>query len=207
MSYIFLKKGVFPPVPGFKIADIADALLEQGYADILSIQVSSQTKVTFSDSQTQQGLCDNNFILGEETVFVLPFVKPTIELQIFDVPVWVEDNVVIIQTLSCFGRVVGEIRHGFVKASNGSRIGTGVRFCSFIKTVPIPSYVHADSKNVFRVRHEGQIPTCRQCGQRRAAISQLPVQPNNLGRCTRTRLHSLVLVLALVLLKPTQRTK
>ena len=75
-----------------------------------------------------------------------------------------EDNV-IIQALSCFGRVVGKIRHGFVKASNGSRIGTGVRFCSFIKTVPIPSYVHADSKNVFRVRHEGQIPTCRQCGQ------------------------------------------
>ena len=156
--------GVFPAVPGFKIADIADALLEQGYADILSIQVSAQTKVTFSDSQTLQRLCDNNFILGEETVFVLPFVKPTIELQIFDVPVWVEDNV-IIQALSCFGRVVGEIRHGFVKASNGSRVGTGVRFCSFIKTVPIPSYVHADSKNVFRVRHEGQVPTCRQCGQ------------------------------------------
>ena len=40
-----------------------------------------------------------------------------------------------------------------------------MRFCSFIKTVPIPSYVHADSKNVFRVRHESQIPTCRQCGQ------------------------------------------
>ena len=52
-------------------------------------------------------------------MFVLPFVKPTIELQIFDVPVWVEDNV-IVQALSCFGRVVGEIRHGFVKASNGS---------------------------------------------------------------------------------------
>ena len=84
---------------------------------------------------------NNNFILGEETVFVLPFVKPTIELQIFDVPVWVEDNV-IIQALSCFGRVVGDIRRGFVKASNGFRIGTGVRFCSFIKTVPIPSYVH-----------------------------------------------------------------
>ena len=135
--------GVFPAVPGFKIADIAAALLEQGYVDILSIQVSSQTKVTFSDSQILQRLCDNNFILGEETVLVLPFVKPTIELQIFDVPVWVEDNV-IIQALSCFGRVVGEIRHGFVKASNGSRIGTGVRFCSFIKTVPIPSYVCSD---------------------------------------------------------------
>ena len=40
-----------------------------------------------------------------------------------------------------------------------------MKFCSFIKTVPIPSYVHADSKNVFQVRHEGQIPTCRQCGQ------------------------------------------
>ena len=53
---------------------------------------------------------DDNFILGEETVFVLPFVKRTIELQIFDVLVWVEDNV-IIQALSCFGRVVGEIRH------------------------------------------------------------------------------------------------
>ena len=39
--------GVSAAVPGFKIADIADALLEQGYADILSIQVSSQTKVTF----------------------------------------------------------------------------------------------------------------------------------------------------------------
>ena len=65
--------GVFPAVPGFKIADIADALLEQGYADILSIQVSAQTKVTFSDSQTLQRLCDNNFILGKETVFVLPF--------------------------------------------------------------------------------------------------------------------------------------
>ena len=156
--------GVFPTVPEFKIADIADALLEQGYADILSIQVSSQTKVTFCDSQTLQRLSDNNFILGEETVFVLPFVKPTIELQIFDVPVWVEDNV-IIQALSCCRRVIGEIRHGFVKASNGSRIGTGVRFCSFIKTVPMPSYVHADSKNVFCVQHEGQIPTCRQCGQ------------------------------------------
>ena len=97
-------------------------------------------------------------------MFALPFVKRTIELQIFDILVWVEDNV-IIQALSCFGRVVSEIRPGLVKASNGSRIGTGVRFCSFIKTVPIPSYVHADSKNVFRVRHEGQIPTCRQCGQ------------------------------------------
>ena len=97
-------------------------------------------------------------------MFVFPFVKPTIELQIFDVPVWLEDNV-IIQALSCFGRVVGEIRHGFVKAGNCSRIGTRVSFCSFIKTVPIPSYVNADSENVFLVRHEGQIPTCRQCGQ------------------------------------------
>ena len=61
-------------------------------------------------------------------MFVLPLVKPTIELQIFDVQVWVEDNV-IVQALSCFGRVFGEIRHGFVKASNGSRIGTAVRFC------------------------------------------------------------------------------
>ena len=46
-------------------------------------------------------------------MFVLPFVKPTIDLQIFDVPVWVEDNV-IVQALSRFGCV------GFVKASNGS---------------------------------------------------------------------------------------
>ena len=173
--------GVFPAVPGFKIADIADALLEQGYADILSIQVSSQTKVTLSDSQTLQRLCDNNFILGEETVFVLPFVKPTIELQIFDVAVWVEDNV-IIQALSCFGRVVGEIRHGFVKASNGSRIGTGVRFEILLlhqdsaHTIPIPSYVHADSKNVLRVRHEGQIPTCRQCEQSSHQAASCPTK-------------------------------
>ena len=80
------------------------------------------------------------------------------------------------QALSCFGRVVGEIRHGFVKASNGSRIGIGVRFCSFIKTVPKPSYVPADSKNVFFVRHDGQIPTWRQCGQSGHQVASCPTK-------------------------------
>ena len=110
-------------------------------------------------------------------MFVSSFVKSIIQPQIFDdIPVWVEDYV-IVQALSYFGCVVGEIRHGFDRPSNGSQIGTGVRFRSFMKTAAIPSYVHADGKNVFRIRHESQITTCLQYGQKGHQAASFPTKP------------------------------
>ena len=87
------------------------------------------------------------------------------EIQILDVPVWVEDST-IVSALSIYGEVMGKIRHGPVLTKSGMLIATGVRFSSFKKKnlIHLPSYVKTGNNN-FRVRYDGQPETCRLCNQ------------------------------------------
>ena len=63
-------------------------------------------------------------------VRVTQLVPYSVEIQIHDVPICVQDDV-IIESLGVFGSVVGPLRHGFVKTKSGLAIATGIRFATF----------------------------------------------------------------------------
>ena len=160
---------VFTAPRGTKNLAVAEALANCGTEDLVSFQMATkqQCKVTFETQDSVKPVCAEGITLNGETLPVSPLFSNTAEIQILDVPIWV-DNLVIDNALNEFGHVVGEIRHGQVKTSAGRVVGTGVRFASFRFKTPatnIPSFVRADAKNIFRVRYEDQPQTCRKCSQ------------------------------------------
>ena len=153
--------------PAARNADIADALFEQGYEDVICVQiVGRSTKVTFRTLTTLNHLCETEFFYFRDSAIpVKRLITALTEIQILDVPVWVEDST-IVSALSIYGEVMGKIRHGQVLTKSGMLIATGVRFSSFKKKnlIHLPSYVKTGNNN-FRVRYDGQPETCRLCNQ------------------------------------------
>ena len=158
---------VFETQPGARNAEIADALFEQGYEDVICVQiVGRSTKVTFRTLTTLNRLCETEiFYFRDSAIPVRRLITALTEIQILDVPVWVEDST-IVSALSIYGEVMGKIRHGQVLTKSGMLIATGVRFSSFKKKnlIHLPSYVKTGNNN-FRVRYDGQPETCRLCNQ------------------------------------------
>ena len=50
-------------------------------------------------------------------VRVTQLVPDSVEIQIHDVPIWVQDDV-IIESLGVYGSAVGPLHHGFVKTKS-----------------------------------------------------------------------------------------
>eukprot|EP00117_Sycon_ciliatum_P026738 scpid83327/ scgid21880/ len=151
-----------------KTLEVAEALIEHGYTDLISVQLTSNLscKATFHSRDTLTRLCRNGFHLKSVEVRVTQLVPDSVEIQIHDVPIWVQDDV-IIESLGVFGSAVGPLRHGFVKTKSGLAIATGIRFATFSlrPNMQIPSYVKTSTNNLFRVRYDGQPATCRKCSQ------------------------------------------
>ena len=158
---------VFETQPGARNAEVADALFEQGYEDVICVQiVGRSTKVTFRTLTTLNRLCETEiFYFRDSAIPVRRLITALTEIQILDVPVWVEDST-IVSALSIYGEVMGKIRHGQVLTKSGMLIATGVRFSSFKKKnlIHLPSYVKTGNNN-FDVRYDGQPETCRLCMQ------------------------------------------
>ena len=66
-------------------------------------------------------------------VCVTQLVPDSVEIQIHDVPIWVQDDVIIesLGVLGVFGSAVGPFHHWFVKTNSGLAIATGIRFATF----------------------------------------------------------------------------
>ena len=151
-----------------KTLEVAEALIEHGYTDLISMQLTSNLscKATFRSRDTLTRLCRNGFHLMSVEVRITQLVPDSVEIQIHDVPIWVQDDV-IIESLGVFGLAIGPLCHGFVKTKSGLVIATGIRFATFSlrPNMQIPSYVKTSTNNLFRVRYEGQPATCRRCSQ------------------------------------------
>eukprot|EP00117_Sycon_ciliatum_P037757 scpid102261/ scgid28170/ len=145
----------FPAVNDTKLIGYVQCLEKHGIQaeEILSLQVSTggQCRLTFADKQLADQVCQHGFVINQ--------------LHIHDVPLWIA-YAVVIATLSQYGTVQGQIRHGKVKVREGVHVASGVRFATFKLAggKRIPSFVRtSDGKSTFRVFHEGQSPTCRVC--------------------------------------------
>ena len=108
-----------------KTLEVAEALIEHGYSDLIFVQLTSNfSKATFHPRDTLARLCRNGFHLMSVEVRVTELVPDSVEIQIHDVPIWVQDDV-IIESLGVFGSAVGPLRHGFVKTKSGLAIREG----------------------------------------------------------------------------------
>ena len=96
---------VFETQPVARNAEIADALFEQGYEDVICVQiVGRSTKVTFRTLTTLNRLCETElFYFRDSAIPVRRLITALTEIQILDVPVWVEVST-IVSALSIYGK-------------------------------------------------------------------------------------------------------
>ena len=124
----------FQTIKGLRPDDLIQALEDQGFADILSLQFSTrgESHLTLGSTTLAESILYLGFHVGDR--HVLPKqshgVRRETQLHIHDVPIWIEDSNVA-SVLSAYGKVVGNIRHGRKQVSSGAFICTGVRFASF----------------------------------------------------------------------------
>lgn len=159
---------VFQAHPGTSITRYVQFLQEQGYSDILSVQIitGGHCRLTVGNQKTAESIVSNGFHVGDGHVLPSFVNRPSIQLHVHDCPIWVSDAVVV-SVLSSYGKVVGPVRHGKIKLENGSLVATGVRFATFeLKAglTSVPSYLRTtDGRYTIRVFHANQTPTCRIC--------------------------------------------
>ena len=100
---------VFETQPGARNAEIADALFEQGYEDVICVQIVGRS---FRTLTTLNRFCETEILYFRDSAIpVRRLITALTEIQILDVPVWVEDST-IVSVLSIYGEVMGKIRHG-----------------------------------------------------------------------------------------------
>ena len=156
-------------------------------AEILSIQVSTggECRLSLSDITLLEKLVINGFLLHKERVFPSPFEKKTIQIHIHDLPIWIP-NCVVENSLTQYGTLVGNVRHGTLKGTN---IVNGVRFATFAPkpraSVP-PCVLTPDGQVMFRVFYDGQPETCRHCSSTGHVARDCP-QPRRPNRSSTSR--------------------
>ena len=172
---------------GQKIVEIADTLIDQGYADVASVQITgSACKVTFCSQSTTKSIAEHGFFLGETHISVRHSLS--LQVHIFNVPIWISDAA-IIHALTKYGTVQGTIRHGRTRTKSGAFVGTGVRFATVRLNNgcrQVPSFVRTAEGNTFRVKHEGQAPTCRLCNSENHLAGSCPKSNELQNTQTRT---------------------
>ena len=135
---------VFSAIQQVGPAQYLKSLEEQGFCDILSLQVVSDgsCRLTLGKSAMATEIISKGFFVGSHFLQPCAFGAPSVQIQIQDAPVWITDAV-LNSALSEYGRVVGQIRHGRLQLSNGSYISSGVRFATFIpkQNQKLPQYV------------------------------------------------------------------
>ena len=107
-------------------------LEEQGITGIISMQTPSrgQCRLTVESYEKAKLLVLNGFDCKGERVSPRFVSAPTTQIHIHDAPIWISDGV-LKAALSPYGKLIGEIRHGKIKLSNGTQTATGVRFATF----------------------------------------------------------------------------
>ena len=86
---------VFASQPGAKNINIADALFDQGFHDVMCVQITGRsTKVTFLTETTVTRLCDaGHFSWNDYSTPVKALVSALTEIQLFDIPLWVDGTI------------------------------------------------------------------------------------------------------------------
>ena len=171
LSSSTLKKNtvVFPSQAQVSVGAYIKLLEEQGITGIISMQTTSrgQCRLTVESYEKAKLLVLNGFDCKGERVSPCFVSAPTTQLHIHDAPIWISDGV-LKAALSPYGKLIGEIRHGKIKLSNGTQTATGVRFATF-ELKPgssIPSYLRTtEGSHELRIIYDGQVGTCRLCGQ------------------------------------------
>ena len=126
---------------GQKIVEIADTLIDQGYADVAFMQITGSTcKVTFCSQSTTKSIAKHGFFLGETHIAVRHSFS--LQVHIFDFPIWISDAAMI-HALAKYDTVQGTIRHGRTRTKSGAFVGTGVRFAT------VPSLLYGQNKHNF----------------------------------------------------------
>jgi len=150
--------------------DIANAVGDSGYEDLVSVQILETRAciLTFLSTASAISLSEFGLEVNGHRVFVGLISEPVVYLTIRDAPVWLRDEE-LLNSLRQFGVEIGTVRHGSVRTTRGVQIATGVRYLTFRlrRNSNVPSYLRlqtsAESDATIRVRYNGQPRTCRIC--------------------------------------------
>ena len=162
-----------------KILDVAEAIAASGYDDLLSVQISANSRciVTFLSNESAMAMADHGIELDGTAILVHFFTEPLVEIRVLDAPIWVSDQDLIF-CLAGYGTCAGTqgVRHGHIVTKSGLRVATGIRHLTFKlnKGTHIPSVIKTQGGLTVRVRYDGQVRTCNVCNNPDHLAAQCP---------------------------------